>query len=83
MVVQLYLVYILRWLMVSSSVEIQTNLRWPSKALASLVERGEVALALALQLVDEESGSSAEPGARHHQVGVFMGQAAQLTCRGF
>jgi len=51
--------------------------------LASLVERGEVALALALQLVDEESGSSAEPGARHHQVGVFMGQAAQLTCRGF
>jgi len=30
---------------------------------------------------DEESGS--EPGARHHQVGVFMGQAAQLTCRGF
>jgi len=38
-----------------------------------------------LDLVDEdeveESGS--EPGARHHQVGVFMGQAAQLTCRGF
>jgi len=46
-------------------------------------ERGGGLLDLVDEDEDEVEESGSEPGARHHQVGVFMGQAAQLTCRGF